>query len=176
MESRIKTGIRKPDKTICLAFLVLVSLVILFRIAYVNLVEYPTSAACTYALNETAAYRSFELTVTGSTVYSADELQELFDMADSAYLDEREIVLSVHVRDTGDEAKRLDVSSFAMEYGYLSGGGINPDLFYSFNPDLSDLTFEPGEEQDIFLPYPLLAENPHLVLSLYPQKIIMNVE
>ena len=173
MESRIKTGIRKPDRTICVAFLVLASLAIVFRIAYVNIVKYPTSAACTHALNETAAYRSFELTVTGSTVYSADELQELFDMVDSAYLDEREIVLSVHVRNTGDEAKRLDASSFAMEYGYLSGGGINPDLFYSFNPNLSDLTFEPGEELDILLPYPLLAENPHLILSLYPQKIIM---
>ncbi len=176
MKSRIKTGIRKSDVTICMAVLVITSLVIAFRIAYVNLVKYPTSAAHTYALNETAAYHSFELTVTDGTVYSADELQELFGMADSAYLDEREIVVSVHVRNTGEEAKRLDVMSFAMEYGYLSGGGINPDLFYSFNPELSGLTFEPGEERDILLPYPLLAENPHLVLSLYPQKIIMNLE
>ncbi len=153
--------------------LFLAGFVVVFRIAYVNTVKYPTSAACIYALNETASYRSFEITVTDSTVYSADELQELFDMADSAYLDEREIVLSVHVRNTGDDAKRLAVSSFTMEYGYLSGGGINPDLFYSFNPDLSDLTFEPGEELDILLPYPLLAENPHLILSLYPQKIIL---
>lgn len=169
MKDRIKS--RNIRRSLRAALIFLAAAAVILRIIYVNVVQYPIQPSQTYALNEMVLFRDFEITIMDYTIYTDSQMQELFALTDSSYVDETEIVLAVHVRYTGTESKRLDVTSFALEYDYISGGNINPILFNCFNTGLSGLTFEPGEEKDILLPYPLIGENPHFVISLYPQKL-----
>ncbi|MCD8380440.1 MAG: hypothetical protein LUC95_09055 [Lachnospiraceae bacterium] len=173
MKGRIEG--RNSRKTMSRVLIILAAAAVVLRIVYVNTVQYPTQPSRTYTLNETVLFRDFEITITDYTIYTGSQLQELFDLTDSSYVDETEIVLAMHVRYIGDESKRLDVTSFALEYDYISGGNINPILFNYFNADLSGLNFEAGEEKDILLPYPLNGENPQLVISLYPQKLMIKI-
>lgn len=173
MKDRIKS--RNFRRSISAALIFLAAAAMILRIVYVNVVQYPVQPSRTYTLNETVVFRDFEMTITDYNIYTGSQIQELFALTDSSYVDETEIVLAMHVRYTGDESRRLDVTSFALEYDYISGGNINPILFNCFNSDLSGLTFEPGEEKDVLLPYPLNGEKPNLILSLYPRKLMIDL-
>lgn len=168
--------IQSLKTTFKILFIFLVVFCILLRIFYINAIRYPVLLSQTYMLNEIVDYRNFDIYVSKYTVYSDKQLQEMFTINNSEFVDETEIVLNMYIKNNSDDKRRLELSVFTLEYDYLSGGGINPFLFSCFNSDLSTLDFEPNEEKNIMLPYPLVDEHPHLLLSLYPQKIIIELE
>lgn len=159
-----------------ISFIFLVIFCISLRIFYINAIKYSVLLPQTYMLNEIVNYRDFDIYVSQYTVYTDNQLQEMFTINNSDFTNETEIVLNMYIKNNSNDKRRLELSAFTLEYDYLSGGGINPVLFSCFNSNLSTLDFEPNEEKNIMLPYPLIDERPHLLLSLYPQKIIIELE
>jgi len=162
--------------TFKISFMFLAVFCIFLRIFYINAIKYPAPLPQTYMLNEIADYRNFDIYVSEYAVYTDNQLKEMFTIENLEFADETEIVLNMHIKNNSNDKRRLELSTFTLEYDYLSGGGVNPVLFSFFNSNLSTLDFEPNEEKNIMLPYPLIDEHPHLLLSLYPQKIIIEIE
>ncbi len=152
------------------------------RVVYVNVFEYHFTEKAVYQTGEIFILNDLELTCTYDGIYSSEELTKIYGEEVLSYCDESDLILTLEITNPTAEEKTLDLSSFCMQYAYISGGGINPYLFAYLNPDTgSKCTIESAETVTILLPYlydwdTLGFEKPYdLVLSLYPENVRVRI-
>lgn len=160
------------------AIIAVIAIAFTARVIYVNAVEYRITEKAVYQTDETFTLDELEITCTYDGIYSSDELIKIYGEEILSYSDEADLMLTLDITNGTDETKTIDLSSFRMQYSYISGGGINPYLFGYLNSGTgSRLTVEPSETVSVILSFPydwdaFEDEKPYdLVLSLYPENI-----
>ncbi len=164
------------------AIIAVVAMAFTARVIYVNAVEYRFTEKAIYQTGETFTLNELEITCTYDGIYSSDELIKIYGDEILNYSDEADLMLTLNITNETNEAKTIDLSSFCMQYGYISGGGINPYLFGYLNSGTgSKCTVKQGETMTVILPYPYNwdtdgSEKPYdLVLSLYPENVRVRI-
>ncbi len=164
------------------AIIAVIAIAFTARVIYVNTVEYRFTEKAVYQTGETFTLNGLEITCIYDGIYSSDELIKIYSEEVLNYSDEADLMLTLSITNGANEAKTIDLSSFCMQYGYISGGGINPYLFGYLNSGTgSKCTVEQGETITVILPYSydwdaFGDEKPYdLVLSLYPENIRVRI-
>ncbi len=152
------------------------------RVVYVNAVEYRFTEKTVHSTGETFTLHDLELTCTYDGIYSSEELAKIYGEEVISYCDESNLILTLEITNPTDESQTLDLSTFCMQYAYISGGGINPYLFAFLNEGIgSKCTIAPAETLTVLLPYlydwdTFGSEKPYdLVLSLYPENVRVRI-
>jgi len=174
----MKIKLHKYKKNIIIIFFIIIlSLIAMIRIIYLNTQKYPLLPAQNYTLQDEINNDGFLICFNNYQIYNANQLKEYYyDESSSSFMDESDIIFNVSIKNTTSEDKKINLEKFTMQNGYITGGGINPFLFNCLNTDLQSLTLEPNEEIKVLLPYPYLSDKDiKLILSLYPQKISVNI-
>ncbi len=165
-----------------IAIITVIAIAFIARVIYVNAVEYRFTEKAVYSTGETFIFHNLEITCSYDGIYSSEEFAKIYGEEVISYCDESDLILTLEITNPIAESQTLDLSSFCMQYAYISGGGINPYLFAYLNPGTgSKCTIEPAETFTILLPYlydwdTFGTEKPYdLVLSLYPENVRVRI-
>lgn len=168
----------------------------LFRICVVNK-QYPSPQEICFHTNEDCIVSDYRIRLLDMELLSGEETQEivsgmtiLYNIDGTPYPWEKQklVLATLEIEGTGNQDRMLDLTEIAVE-SKAWGNGMDGELFPVLNSETGSLyeKLKEGEKQTIICPF-LLADNQFtekdwknlnaekfsLILSYYPEKIILS--
>lgn len=176
--------------------IILFILLIAFSIRTISLSkQYPTPKIVRIDKGQILNYVQCDLDIIDTYIGTMDDFGleaysiNNYSVSDNAPLDdERCILVKMHVKNIGETPADFIPTNFYIQSGAIQNG-LDLLAFYEINKEnMPPVTFEPGYEQDVYLPYTLIdfqLTNDHwrnienlsfdLVIVTYPTKYVMTL-
>ncbi|MCD8219943.1 MAG: hypothetical protein LUC50_06380 [Ruminococcus sp.] len=101
----------------------------------------------------------------------------MYDDEIKDYVDEQDLLFNLEIENTTEDVQTLDLSSTCIQYDSISGGGLNPYLFFYFNENASaSMTLDANEAKTVTMIFPYFeCHSASLIFSLYPENVKLTV-